>query len=129
MRAASAYKRVHDSTSVMAADPVGLIILLYDKLLLRLQEARLAIDGGDVAARGRATSAAIEIISSGLIGALDMERGGEVALRLKAQYELWLRMLLQVNLNSDLRALEALETGARDILSAWRDLKSKAPRA
>jgi len=77
MRAASAYKRVSDSTSVMAADPIGLIVLLYEKLLQRLREAALAIDSGDFSARGRATSSAIEIISSGLIGALDLERGSK----------------------------------------------------
>lgn len=124
MRAANAYKRVNDSTSVMAADPVGLIILLYEKLVLRIQEAKLAIDTGDLHGRGRATSAAIEIISSGLIGALDMQQGGDIALRLKEQYNIWLQMLLQANLSGDLRTLAGLESGVKEVLSAWRELKA-----
>ncbi|NDD11208.1 MAG: flagellar export chaperone FliS [Betaproteobacteria bacterium] len=124
MRAASAYKRVSDSTSVMAADPIGLIVLLYEKLLQRLREAALAIDSGDFSARGRATSSAIEIISSGLIGALDLERGGELALRLKEQYQLWLRMLLQVNLQGDKNLLAVLESNVAEVLSAWQELKA-----
>lgn len=128
MRAATAYKRVSDSTSVMAADPLDLIILLYEKLLHRLRETRLAIEAAEVAARGRATSAAIEIISNGLIGALDMERGGEVAVRLKEQYQLWLRMLLQTNLNGDLNLLSTLESSVGEILSAWKELKAQPKR-
>lgn len=128
MRAATAYKRVSDSTSVMAADPLDLIILLYEKLLHRLRETRLAIEAAEVAARGRATSAAIEIISNGLIGALDMERGGEVAIRLKEQYQLWLRMLLQTNLNGDLNLLSTLESSVGEILSAWKELKAQPKR-
>jgi len=128
VRAATAYKRVSDSTSVMAADPLDLIILLYEKLLHRLRETRLAIEAAEVAARGRATSAAIEIISNGLIGALDMERGGEVAIRLKEQYQLWLRMLLQTNLNGDLNLLSTLESSVGEILSAWKELKAQPKR-
>ena len=128
MRAATAYKRVSDSTSVMAADPLDLIILLYEKLLHRLRETRLAIEAAEVAARGRATSAAIEIISNGLIGALDMERGGEVAIRLKEQYQLWLRMLLQTNLNGDLNLLSTLESSVGEIFSAWKELKAQPKR-
>jgi flagellar protein FliS len=128
VRAATAYKRVGDSTSVMAADPLDLIILLYEKLLHRLRETRVAIGAADVAARGRATSAAIEIISNGLIGALDMERGGDVAIRLKEQYQLWLRMLLQINLNGDLELLSTLELSVGEILSAWKELKAQPKR-
>ncbi len=112
----------------MAADPLDLIILLYEKLLHRLRETRLAIEAAEVAARGRATSSAIEIISNGLIGALDMERGGEVAIRLKEQYQLWLRMLLQTNLNGDLDLLSTLESSVGEILSAWKELKAQPKR-
>lgn len=125
MRAATAYKRVGDNTSVMAADPVGLIVLLYEKLLQRIKEASAAIEAGDLPGRGKSTSAAIEIISSGLIGALDMERGGDVATRLKEQYQLWLQMLLQINLQGDPQMLRVLERNVAEVLSAWRELKVK----
>jgi flagellar protein FliS len=128
MRAASAYKRVGDSTAVMAADPVGLIILLYEKLLLRIAEAAVAIQADDLQARGKATSAAIEIISNGLIGALDMDRGGQVAVRLREQYQIWLTMLLQLNLSGDIKLLNILESGVREVLSAWRELSLSKQR-
>jgi flagellar protein FliS len=112
----------------MAADPVGLIILLYEKLLLRIAEAAVAIQADDLQARGKATSAAIEIISNGLIGALDMDRGGEVAVRLREQYQIWLTMLLQLNLSGDIKLLNILESGVREVLSAWRELSLSKQR-
>ena len=124
MRAATAYKRVSDNTAVMAADAVGLVVLLYEKLLLRLREVGVAIDTGDIAARGKSTGAAIEIISAGLIGALDMDRGGSVASHLRQQYEIWLHMLLKLNLSGDANLLRALERGVSEVLSAWRELQA-----
>jgi len=124
MRAATAYKRVGDNTSVMVADPLGLVILLYEKLLLRIKEVDVAIGAGDIQGRGKSTSAAIEIISNGLIGALDLDRGGDVAVRLKEQYQIWLQMLLQINMNGDARLLGSLASGVAEVLSAWKEVKA-----
>ena len=57
-----------------------------------------------------------------------MERGGDVAIRLKEQYQLWLRMLLQINLNGDLELLSTLELSVGEILSAWKELKAQPKR-
>jgi len=98
MRAARAYQSVSQHTSVMGASTLELVLLLYEKLLDRLRQARESAKSGDVAGRGRATGLAIEIIEKGMLGALDMAQGGEIAVRLKDQYQFWMVQLLRFNM-------------------------------
>ena len=123
MRAARAYKSVHDTTSVMSNDSVGLVVLLYERLLQRILEADAALHRHDIEGRGRATSAAIQIINEGLIGALDMEQGGEVAKSLKGHYHQWIALLLKCNLRGDADPLVTLRMSVTELLSAWLELK------
>ena len=61
MRAARAYQRVDQNTAVLAGDPIDLVLLLYDKLIQRINEALRAIELADVAARGEAIGKAIDL--------------------------------------------------------------------
>jgi flagellar biosynthetic protein FliS len=124
MRAARAYQNVSQQTAVIGADTLQLVVLLYEKLLDRIREARAAQVASDIAARGRATSLAIELIEKGLVGSLDTARGGDVALKLKEQYSLWMLQMIQFNQHGKLDLLEALENQVKTVLSAWRELKA-----
>lgn len=124
MRAARAYQAVGQQTAVMAAGTVDLVLLLYDKLLDRIREARQAIEAEDIPGRGRFTGLAIEIIEKGLIGSLDDRRGGELARRLRQQYEIWMFQLLKANLEASAALLDSVEGQVRTVRSAWQDLKS-----
>jgi len=124
MRAARAYQAVGQQTAVMAAGTVDLVLLLYDKLLDRIREARQAIEAEDIPGRGRFTGLAIEIIEKGLIGSLDDRRGGELARRLRQQYEIWMFQLLKANLEASAALLDSVEGQVRTVRSAWQDLKA-----
>lgn len=124
MRAAKAYQAVGQHTAVMAAGTLDLVLLLYDKLLDRLREAKQAIEAGDIAARGQFTGLAIEIIEKGLIGSLDERRGGELAQRLRGQYEMWMVQLIKANLEAAVPQLESVESQVRTVRSAWQELKT-----
>jgi flagellar protein FliS len=108
----------------MISDRVGLVSLLYDKLLQRLQEARTAIDVNDVPTRASAISKAIELIEVGLLSSLDGARGGDIALRLRGHYQLWLAKLLEANLNASPVLLQEVDAEVRTIKSAWDELRS-----
>lgn len=123
MRAARAYKSVSDSTSVMSNDSLGLVILLYERLLQRILETELAINVRDIESRSRASSAAIQIINEGLIGALDMEQGGDIAKKLRAHYLQWITLLMQCNMRGDATLLDTLRENVLELLSAWQQLK------
>jgi flagellar protein FliS len=128
MRAARAYQNVSQQTSVIAADTLQLVVLLYEKLLDRLREARTAQLANDIAARGRATSLAIELVEKGLVGSLDSDRGGEIAAQLKEQYSLWMIMIVRFNQHGKLDQIDALEEQVKTVLSAWREIKAGGVR-
>ena len=124
MRAARAYQRVDQNTSVMAADPVGLILLLHDKLGQRINEALRSIESGDIAGRGEAVGKAIDLIEKGLLASLDMERGGEVALQCKRQYRTWIALILKASIESDSDVLALVAAQVREIAESWKQAKA-----
>lgn len=128
MRAARAYQSVGQHTAVMAADPIDLVILLYDKLLQRLREVRQAIASGDIGARGEACGKAIELVEKGLIGCLDMAQGGTIATSLRHQYLRWMNLMLRSNMTADAALVDEVESQVKEILSAWQELKARRAR-
>lgn len=123
MRAARAYQSIDQHTSVIGADPLELVLLLYDKLLQRLAEAEMLLQAGDIAGKGQALGKAIELIEKGLIGALDHNQGGELAVQLKTQYALWMALLLRSNINSDMALLQQVQQQVKEVLAVWREVR------
>ena len=60
----------------------------------------------------------------GLQGALDFERGGELAQNLNELYAYVTRRLLHINAYNDLTALEEVQSLIKDITEAWKTLPS-----
>ena len=60
----------------------------------------------------------------GLQGALDFERGGELAQNLNELYVYVTRRLFHVNAYNDLAALEEVQSLIQDIAEAWKSLPS-----
>lgn len=123
---ASAYARVSVESSVMAASPHQLIVMLFDGVALAIRTARLHMQAGNVVEKGKAISRALDIVNQGLLAALDTEKGGEVAANLAALYDYVARLLLQANLHNDMAKLDEAERLLHDIGSAWRDLHKTA---
>lgn len=126
MRAARAYGSADRETSVMVANSVGLVILLYEKLLSRLAEARYAFSSRDVEARAGALIKAVELIEVGLVSSLDLGRGGDVAVRLKSHYELWIAKLFNANMQASEELVSEVEEEVRTIKSAWVELNQRS---
>lgn len=121
-RGAQSYARVGLETGVNSAPPEKLISLLFDGARSAIRRAQLALENGDVAARGQATSKAIEIVGDGLRGALNLEAGGEVAQSLYSLYEYIERCLLQANLHASAAKLAEADTLLKDVAEAWREM-------
>lgn len=122
MRGAAAYARVGVESSVMSASPHRLIGMLFDGAQTSIRAARLHMQSGDVAEKGKAISRAIDIVNQGLLAALDHERGGELAQRLEQIYDYVVRLLLQANLHNDEQRLDEAARLLEDIGSAWREI-------
>ncbi|PMR77690.1 flagellar export chaperone FliS [Billgrantia endophytica] len=123
-RGAGAYARVGVESGVMSASPHQLIVMLFDGALSSIRAARIHMQAGSVAEKGRAISKALDIVNNGLLAALDTEKGGEIAERLGSLYDYVVRLLLAANLHDDQESLDQAERLLEDIASAWREIGS-----
>lgn len=127
-RGASAYAKVGVESGVMSASPHQLIVMLFDGALAAIRTARIHLQDGNSAEKGKAISKALDIVNNGLLAALDTERGGEIAERLASLYEYVTRLLLSANLHNDVESLDQAEARLNDIASAWRDIGDQGAR-
>ncbi|MGM0857988.1 MAG: flagellar export chaperone FliS [Pseudomonadota bacterium] len=121
-RGANAYARVGVESGVMSADPHQLIVMLFDGAQAAIRAARIHMQAGNTAEKGRSISKALDIVNNGLAAALDRERGGEIAEQLASLYNYIARLLLNANLRNDEASLDEAERLLEDIASAWREI-------
>ena len=125
MRGANAYAKVGVETGVMSASPHQLIVMLFDGALASIRAARLHMESGAVAEKGKAISRAIDIVNNGLLAGLDKERGGELAERLEQLYDYIVRLLLQANLRNEPQQLDEAAELLGGVASACREIGSQ----
>ncbi|QNI01529.1 flagellar export chaperone FliS [Halomonas sp. SH5A2] len=121
-RGANAYARVGVESGVMSADPHQLIVMLFDGAQAAIRAARIHMQAGNSAEKGRSISKALDIVNNGLAAALDLEQGGDIAEQLGSLYSYIARLLLTANLRNDEASLDEAERLLEDIASAWREI-------
>lgn len=119
---AGAYASVGVESNVLAASPHQLIDMLFDGAGVAIRTAGMHMQAGRTAAKGEAISRALDIVNNGLLAALDVQRGGELAQRLASLYEYIARRLLSANLHNDKAALDEAGQLLEEIGSAWREI-------
>jgi len=130
-KAIASYGDVKVTTGVATANNVQLIQMLFDGLLESLATAKGHIQNGAIVDKGKSIARASRIVL-GLQGALDFERGGDLANNLNELYGYVTRRLLYVNARNDLDALDEIYSLMNEIRSAWEgvpDLIPASPRA
>ena len=130
-KAIASYGDVKVTTGVSSANGVQLIQMLFDGLLESLAATKGHIQNGAIAEKGKSIARASRIVI-GLQGALDFERGGDLANNLNELYGYVTRRLLHVNARNDLDALEEIFGLMNEIRTAWEgvpDLIPASPRA
>ncbi len=120
------YGAVQVATDVATADNVKLILMLFDGLLESLAVATGHIQYGNVAEKGKAIARASRIVL-GLQGALDFERGGELAVHLDELYGYVNRRLIHANAHNDLEAINEVRSLVAEIRDAWCTLPGMMP--
>ncbi len=121
-RAARHYAQVGLETAVASATPEQLIALLYDGARSAIAQATRALAAGDIPARGKAISKAIDIVGNGLRAVLDHERGADVAANLDRLYDYIERCLLLANLHADADRLAQADRLLADLAGAWKEM-------
>jgi len=130
-RGVNAYAKVGLETSVIAASPHKLIVMLYDGALNAIKNADKHMSAGQIAEKGAAISKALDIINNGLRASLDKKAGGDIASNLDSLYAYMTERLLTANLQNKADMLEEVQTLLTDLRDTWTQIGEKpaAPSA
>ncbi|MCM0043836.1 MAG: flagellar export chaperone FliS [Burkholderiaceae bacterium] len=125
-RALASYGDVKVSTGVAGADNVQLIQMLFDGLIESLATAKGQIERGMIEEKSKSLARAGRIVV-GLQGALDFDKGGDIARNLNDLYSYVTRRLFHVNAHNDLEALREVHNLMAEIRSAWAMVPQLVP--
>jgi flagellar protein FliS len=126
---AQAYARIGDETGVVDASPQRLGVLLFEGARKAIALARMHMRAGNVAEKGAQISKASRIIVAGLKEGLDMQRGGELAVRLAGHYDFLNHHLTQANIKNDEQMLIDADRHLSILENAWRSASPAVVRA
>jgi len=115
--AAAAYRR----NSILTASPEKLVKMLYDAAIRNLEISRMALSDPartHSAEVGECLGKALSIIGE-LKTALDMEKGGELALNLESLYEFSMDQVSQANINRSAAPVENTLQVMRTLKEGW----------
>lgn len=129
MRGAAAYGRVSVESNVLSASPHQLISMLFDGAQAAIKAAKLHMANENIVEKGKSISKAIDIINSGLLAALDKEKGGELAERLEGLYNYVTNLLVKANIHNDTAKLDEAAELLLNIGSAWKEIGQQAASA
>jgi flagellar protein FliS len=120
---AGAYRAVGIETGVDATDPLGLVVMLYDGAIQAIFRAEHHLSMGEIEARGRFTSRAIDIVNQGLVSSLDRKVGGELADSLASLYDYISRRLFDANLKGDAAIYAEVRALLGELRESWSALR------
>ena len=125
-RAIQSYGDVKVSTGVATSNNVQLIQMLFDGLLESLVATRGHIQHSNIQEKSKSIARASRIVL-GLQGALDFEKGGDLANNLNELYSYVTRRLFHVNAHNDLVVLDEIYGLMKEIRDAWEGVPALVP--
>jgi flagellar protein FliS len=117
MDARSSYREA----SVRGANPVRLVICLYEQAIEDLRRALVALERGAIETRTREINHALRVIAQ-LESSLDIERGGAAAKNLARFYALLRKGLLEAQIKQSARVLQEQISQLVLVHEAWLEV-------
>jgi len=111
--------QVHRSESIIAADPMELVVLLAGEALESTIAAERCVKAGDIPGRSRHSSRAMELIAE-LAASLNPEAGGEISVRLAQLYQYCLDQLREGNFKNTTAPFRNAQSVLAVLVDAWR---------
>lgn len=121
--AVSAYQRIGVETGVESADPHKLILMLFEGAQEALAKARMHMQHNEIAEKGQMISKAIMIIDHGLKASLDMNAGGDLAIKLQALYDYMTHRLLVANIQNNTEIVNEVNMLLSELHGAWNEIR------
>ncbi len=122
------YAHRYREVAVKTANPLQLIVMLYDAAICSLQEAREHIDRKNIAGRSRSLNKCISIISE-LQSCLNLKAGGEIADSLDRLYDYMKRRIFSANVEQSVQPLVEIEALLENLRSAWGEIAGQTSGA
>lgn len=116
----------YQTQQILNATPAQQVVMMYDGAIKFCLRAKEAIEAGNIQERHNANKRAMEIVSY-LMDILDLEKGGDVALRLQQIYSFLLRRLLEVDFRNDPRVCDEVITHLRTLRASWEKIGKQPP--
>ncbi len=108
-------------TQVVSSSPEQLVPLLYQHLLVNLKKAGLQIREHDLEGKAVSLQKASAIVFE-LMSALDIERGGEIAMRLASLYAYFTRRISEVGRTLDESIIQELVELVGSLHESWLEV-------
>jgi len=118
-RARNRYRAVDNISAVTDRSPIELILLVYDRIADKLNAAEAAIASQRDDLLAESITEATDLISLGLLAALDYQLGGAIAENLGAIYDYAMRRLLQARLRRDVVMVREIADLLAGLREAW----------
>ncbi len=117
MSSVAKYQKIELTT----ADPVEMIIKLYDGIIRFNNLSKKAIEEGNIGERNHYINRSIAIISE-LAGSLNTEEGGEVAYNLARLYEYSINALNTANIKNDTALIDSVTRVIEELKKGWEGI-------
>ncbi|MCA9485106.1 MAG: flagellar export chaperone FliS [Nitrospina sp.] len=119
----SDYHKVYQKNAVATSNQGKLILMMYDGAIKFTRMALEAMDRGDLSGKGINISKTQDIINE-LSLALNMDKGGEISVRLESLYRYTINQLTLANVKADRTALETVLKILVPLREAWDQIFS-----
>jgi flagellar secretion chaperone FliS len=116
----------YQEVAINTANPLQLVVMLYDAAICSIKEAREHVDRKDIAGRSRAINKFNAIVTE-LQSCLNMKAGGEIAGSLNRLYDYMKRRSFSANVEQSSQPLAEIESLLENLRSAWSELVAQNP--
>jgi flagellar protein FliS len=113
--------RSYRQMNVLSADPLKLVRMCYEGAIDSLKLSRDAYIARDYEAKGKALAKTLDIIHE-LNTSLDVNKGGEVAKRLRTLYLYMTQALTEADLKRNLKVFDDVIQMLEELESAWKEI-------
>jgi flagellar protein FliS len=117
----NAYESYLEST-ILAADPLELVAMLYRGAQEAVRRARQAVDRGDIRGRAGEITKASEILTE-LALSLDHSHGGDISRNLTELYDYMQRRLIESNTQQRAEPLFEVERLLTTLMEGWNECR------
>lgn len=115
--------KLYKKMQVETANPVSLVIMLYDRAIILLNKAKNEIAEKQYEAKNNTLNKTSDIIFE-LLTTLDKDKGGEIASSLANLYNFVLREITDANTNLNTKALDNSIKILSELKESWESIKS-----